>query len=41
MAWDRLQILFVSVTACVCLFALSRSHFLIDFRQKWQRGKNH
>jgi len=30
-AWDRLYNRFVSVSVCVCLWALLRSHFLIDF----------
>ena len=25
---------------CVCMSTLSRSHFMIDFRQKWHRGNN-
>jgi len=29
----------LSLRVSVCLSALSRSHFLIDFRQEWHRGK--
>jgi len=30
----------VCVCVSVCLWALSRSHFLIDFHQNWHRRKN-
>jgi len=37
-AWDRLWNCFCA-RLCVCLSALSQSHFLLDFHEKWHRGK--
>jgi len=39
MGWDRLQNRFASVCQSVRLWALSRSHFFIDFHQNWHRRK--
>ena len=39
-AWCRLENRFSSVSGCIRLRALSRSHFLIDFHQNWHRRKN-